>query len=203
MLVLKQPTEQEQEEVNEENLVQEFLAMKKQQGVSNSCLNQHRYALTHLYNGKKTKPTVEDFRRCLPVTMGSNYYNKRLTTFRQYEEFRMRVGHPLELGSRNTRYKKKKYHIVNHENCEVQKLLKGFNQKTFSGLRDYVLTVFILDTGTRPSEAVNIFPEDINYERQECLLRAEITKTKEERIVPLSNKTIDLIQKLLYYHLPS
>jgi site-specific recombinase XerD len=162
MLVLKQPTEQEQEEVNEENLVQEFLAMKKQQGVSNSCLNQHRYALTHLYNGKKTKPNIDDVKRCLPITMGSNYYNKRLTTFRQYEEFRTRVGQPLELNVQNIHYKKKKYHIVNHENCEVQKLLKGFNQKTFSGLRDYVLTVFILDTGTHNQSKQNKI-KNINY----------------------------------------
>jgi len=183
-------------------LTSEFLTMKRQQGVTKPCLDQHRYALIHLHKGIDKAPEMADVYRCLPPTMGSGYYNKRLTTYRQYFTFCKRLGRTLNWSISDIHYKKKKYHIVNHENCEVQTLLQSFNQKTFAGLRDYVLTMFILDTGTRPSEVVRILPEDINYTERECTLRAEITKTHEERIVPISTKVLMLIRKLLHYHLP-
>lgn len=106
-------------EYDGEYLCREFLAMKKQQGVCKESLQQHQYALSHLHNVSNEMPTVEDVKRCLPPEMGSGYFNKRLSTYRQFNSFCLSLGRNLELGIEDIHYKKKKYHIVNHEKCEV------------------------------------------------------------------------------------
>ena len=81
----------------------------------------------------------------------------------------------------NFSYKRKSIHFVNTPNEDVQKLLQGFDKTTFAGLRDYCIIVTILDTGIRPSEALCICEENVNFPMKEIRLPAEITKTRKER----------------------
>ena len=68
----------------------------------------------------------------------------------------------------------------------LKKLLETPDRKTFTGLRDYILILLILDTGIRPGEALKLLPEDFNLDSNEVTVREEIAKTRKKRTLPLS-----------------
>ncbi|MCX6090304.1 MAG: tyrosine-type recombinase/integrase, partial [Candidatus Atribacteria bacterium] len=79
----------------------------------------------------------------------------------------------------------------------LTELLTLPDRKTFSGLRDYCLILFTLDTGTRPGEALALLPKDINLLSLEVTIRGKIAKTKVTRTLPISSLTATYLQKLL------
>lgn len=79
----------------------------------------------------------------------------------------------------------------------IESLLKSFNLKTYSGFRNYIIILITLDIGIRPCELLNISREDINFTSKHIKVREEISKTHEERILPISEIIVDLLQKLI------
>ncbi|WP_019850657.1 tyrosine-type recombinase/integrase [Desulfitobacterium sp. PCE1] len=69
---------------------------------------------------------------------------------------------------------------------EISAILNSFDKTRFDGYRSYLITLFILDTGVRISECVEIKMDDLNLSNQACVLR--YTKNKKERIVFFSSK---------------
>lgn len=78
----------------------------------------------------------------------------------------------------------------------LKNLLNTPDRKTYAGLRDYTLILFILDTGVRPGEALLLLPEDFNLDSCEVTIRAEIAKTRKKRTLPLSPLTASAIYRL-------
>lgn len=70
---------------------------------------------------------------------------------------------------------------------EIRSILKCFNKVKFDGYRNFIITLFILDTGVRISECLAIKVSDINLKGKAVILRD--TKNKSERIVFFSTKT--------------
>ena len=79
----------------------------------------------------------------------------------------------------------------------LKMLLDAPNRKTYAGLRDYTMILFILDTGVRPGEALQLLPEDFNLNSHEVTIRAEIAKTRKKRTLPLSPLTASSIRLLM------
>ena len=79
----------------------------------------------------------------------------------------------------------------------IEKVLKSFNLKTYTGFRNYVIMLTTLDTGLRPCELLNITIDDINFISKHILIREEISKTREERFVHISDIIVDLLKKLI------
>ncbi len=79
----------------------------------------------------------------------------------------------------------------------IEEFLKLPNKKTFTGLRDYALILFTLDTGIRPGEAFKLLPENFNLEGREVIMLPGVAKTKVQRTLPLSPLTCLWIKKLL------
>ncbi len=84
----------------------------------------------------------------------------------------------------------------------LRKLLEACNKKTFAGFRDYCLVLLILDTGTRPGEALRLKREDFDFASLEMTIPAEIAKTRRKRTLPLSPVVAKEIKKLLSLHPP-
>lgn len=73
---------------------------------------------------------------------------------------------------------------------EIKKLLGALGE-TSTGLRDASLAILMLNTGLRISEALGLEARDVwDFERggilDEIIIRAEITKSKRERFMPLN-----------------
>ncbi|ACX53072.1 integrase family protein [Ammonifex degensii KC4] len=79
----------------------------------------------------------------------------------------------------------------------VQKLLTACDRKSFTGLRDYALILFQLDTGVRPGEALKLLPEHFNLRSLEVYIPAQVSKTRAARTVVISPQTARAVQRLL------
>ncbi|MCD1261256.1 tyrosine-type recombinase/integrase [Paenibacillus athensensis] len=74
---------------------------------------------------------------------------------------------------------------------QVHAILQQPNRETFTGLRDYVMMLILLETGMRVMELVNMKVSDIEF--HEGTIRIPSGKGRKPRIVP--------IQKTCLYHL--
>ena len=188
-------------EYNAEEMINEFLLLQKQKGVVDNTLRTHRSALCALHKGCTGIPSIRQIRECLPPDMGSAYYNKRLSTYKRFYDMLISLGHMLNNPLDTWHYRKVGFNIKNYEECTVKKFLDGIDKSTFAGFRDYVMCMFIIDTGIRPSEVVQLKKEDINYVAGQIHLRSEITKTRVARVVPVSDYIMKMIRQLHTYEI--
>jgi integrase len=79
----------------------------------------------------------------------------------------------------------------------IKTLLKQPDRKTFTGIRDYAVIILTLDTGIRPKESLSLLPGDINLGHLEIYVRAEKSKTRISRILPISSVTAKAIRKVI------
>lgn len=77
---------------------------------------------------------------------------------------------------------------------EFKKLLDEIDTSTKKGRRNLVVIVLLYDTAARASEIINLKIENINFEEKYVILDG---KGKKERIVPIMNKTIELLKTFL------
>lgn len=93
--------------------------------------------------------------------------------------------------------KKENSRAIDVKNDIVVGLLDSFDLKAYSGFRNYVIILITLDIGIRPNELVNIERKDINFKSKEITIRELVSKTHEERTLPISDIIVELLQKLL------
>lgn len=79
---------------------------------------------------------------------------------------------------------------------EVRKLINVIGNYTYARFRDLALTICILDCGIRIGELLQLTYFDINFTGGYIVVRAEVSKTRTERILPVSKKTLDFLQQL-------
>lgn len=80
---------------------------------------------------------------------------------------------------------------------EIRKMLDSCNLKTYSGFRDYIIMLVILDTGIRINELCETKLGDIDTKNMLLRVRAEVSKTRIERPLPLSKQTSSLLSQLI------
>ncbi|PWK14265.1 tyrosine-type recombinase/integrase [Tumebacillus permanentifrigoris] len=80
---------------------------------------------------------------------------------------------------------------------QLQKLLQAPNQRSYAGFRDFVLMYVLIDGFMRINEAVSLQIGDIDFDLEMVSLRAEVTKTKRSRMVPLQRSTMKLLKELI------
>ena len=80
---------------------------------------------------------------------------------------------------------------------EIRRLLGVMDKSYYTTYRDYVLTMFLLDTMMRISEAVQTERDDIDRDAGVIKIRANIAKNRKARSVPISDKVIRLLEELM------
>lgn len=80
---------------------------------------------------------------------------------------------------------------------ELRELLAVPDQRSYAGFRDYVLMNFLLDSMARIGESVQLRKSNFDFEARCVTITASITKSKKYRIIPLQDRTIDLIRELI------
>lgn len=76
-------------------------------------------------------------------------------------------------------------------------LLKSWDQSSFAGFRNYVITLVMLDTGVRTSELIRLRDVDYDPVAKQILVSKHISKTRKNRTVYLSSSTASLLDKFL------
>lgn len=188
-------------EYNAEEMINEFLQLQKQKGVVANTIRTHRSALLALHEGCSGIPDKEQLRKVLPPSMGGAYYNKRLSTYKRFFDMLVSFGHILHNPLETWGYRKVGFNVKNYDEVTIKRFLSEIDQTTFAGFRDYVMCLFILDTGIRPSEVCGLLKNDVNYVMGQVHLRGEITKTRVARTVPVSDVILKKIKQLHSYEI--
>jgi len=79
---------------------------------------------------------------------------------------------------------------------EVQLLLEAIGDSTYARFRDLSLSYLILDCGIRTSEALELTIPDVDFKESVVTVQASKSKTRTERILPISRHTIEHLKVL-------
>lgn len=79
---------------------------------------------------------------------------------------------------------------------EVKKLINAIGNYTYARFRDLAIAICILDCGIRIGELLQLTHFDINFTKSYIIVRAEVSKTRTERILPISRKTLSFLEQL-------
>jgi len=80
---------------------------------------------------------------------------------------------------------------------EVKKILKILDLANYAEYRDFCMMLVMLETGVRVNEACNLMVSDINKKIRLLTVRSETAKTREERHLPISLKTMRYLERLI------
>lgn len=195
------PIRKEYRELQPDDIVPLFLTYKRATGVSPRTQNDYRKTLSLFFS---RFPDALDFPRERTMEFLSGYenpssYNVYFAYLSVFWKWSMQEGyfrgnrHPLD----GLKKRKPRGRIVQLEEKEVHALLQQPDKNTYAGFRDYCLLCLSIDTGIRPGEALQLTPDDFHLEKGEVSIRAEISKTRTPRIIPLSSHTVSAIGRLL------
>jgi integrase/recombinase XerD len=81
--------------------------------------------------------------------------------------------------------------------AEIKTLMNAFDESTFVGFRDKVMVLVLLDTMVRISELLAMKRSNVDFKAGTIKLEAMNTKTRKEREVPLSTKTMKLLKEYM------
>ena len=130
---------------------------------------------------------------------GNEYYNKQLQALKAFFEYCIEEGYLSSNPCTVMKYKAHTNRIIQHSEEVIRKLLDAPNKTTWAGIRDYAAMVLFLDTGIRPNELVQVKMSDFDFANGYLYLREHITKTRQNRTLPLSDLCISTIKKLISY----
>ena len=125
-------------------------------------------------------------------------HNVRLKSLRPFFEFAAREGAFTESPAAEFKYRRgESPRIVDHPMEDLKKILDVIGTDTFPTLRDTALFLFSLDSGIRPSEALQLRPSYIDTHLRRSVIRATTAKTRQARTVYFSDKTAAVVDRLL------
>ncbi|WP_176461563.1 tyrosine-type recombinase/integrase [Anaeromicrobium sediminis] len=79
---------------------------------------------------------------------------------------------------------------------EVKKLIEVIGNYTYARFRDLTITITILDCGIRIGELLQTTINDVNFAKGFIIVRAKVSKTRTERILPVSKRTLNHLEQL-------
>lgn len=182
--------------------LEKYLTKRKAEGLRPTTLKAQRDTITLFF---KRHPNAfdgyDELQDAVYAFLGEDVkastYNYRVTYLKTFIDFCVDCGvysvNPLE------GFKKRRAdgRIVQIDQETLKRLLELPNKKTYAGLRDYALLLLTLDTGIRPKEAFALLKDDINLRSCEVYIRADVSKTKISRTLPISPMTARVIEKLM------
>lgn len=82
---------------------------------------------------------------------------------------------------------------------DVVKLLSAPNRRIYTGHRDYCMILMLVDGGMRIKELTSLKISDIDFKMRQVTIKAESSKTMTTRVIPLSQRTVKELEKLISY----
>ncbi|ATY84787.1 integrase [Kyrpidia spormannii] len=179
--------------------VEEYLLYRKADGLRESTLKAQRETLALFFRRypeawNDPQKAVLQF---LSEDIKPSTYNYRLTYLKSFFDWCIEQGFFQENPVKRFKKRKTDHRIVQLDETIMTKLLQLPDKSTFAGLRDYALFLLTLDTGIRPREAFQLTKDDINLRSCEVYVRADVSKTKISRTLPISPMTVKAIRQLI------
>jgi site-specific recombinase XerD len=180
--------------------LEQFLLWKKADGVTETTLYDYQRFIRTFFERYDCWQSP-DVKTCAFQYLGEKIkpatYNMRLVYLRAFFEWCMKEGYIRENPLDGLKRKKTEPRIVDIPEDALQRLLDLPDQKTYAGLRDYALIVFQLDCGARPKECLQLLVEHFDLNNRLVTIPAHISKTRQQRILPLMPHTVETIRRLI------
>ena len=172
-----------------------FLLSKKLNGVQEITLASYRKVFMN-FEHQTGKPIDYDnlMEQVADFFFAINWYsdmtfNNQRSNLNGYFNFLVEVGvikeNPIKALAITRRKEEDKPRPANKD--DLIKLLSVIPTYTYVGIRDYTMILLMADTGIRPAEIVRLKEDHLNLARSSIILTKDITKTKRERITPISD----------------
>ncbi|MHC8516182.1 tyrosine-type recombinase/integrase [Sporosarcina sp. ITBMC105] len=79
---------------------------------------------------------------------------------------------------------------------EINLILNAPNKRTYTGFRDYVMIIVLIDTGIRLRELVSLKRGNFELKYRQLVIAADTSKSRRTRTIPLSHTTTEALQEL-------
>ncbi|MFC3798119.1 tyrosine-type recombinase/integrase [Cohnella sp. GCM10012308] len=184
------------------NAMDEFLFLKKAQGISELTYDDYSRHISQFMN--RFNPTFDFsilktqlYSYLAQPDIKPSTYNNRLVYLRAFLNWCVTEDiistNPLS----DLKKRKDEGRKVNLGTDTLIKLLSLPNKSTFVGIRDFCLLLLTLDCGIRPKEAFALVPSDFNSDALEVYIAAKNAKTRVSRTLPISTQTAIEIKRLI------
>lgn len=188
-------------EISWEVAMEQFIIWKRAEGRSPRTLLDYKKHISRFFQKYPQKLQSPNLRSTLLEYLSEDVkpatFNLRLSNLKAFFDWCVEEG----FLARNPIKKMKRRHaearVVDHPREVLIRLLELPDTTSFAGLRDYTMIVQTLDTGIRPKEALSLTVDDVNLSGLEVYVRADFSKTRTSRTLPLSHLTARVIRRLL------
>lgn len=177
-----------------------FLYYKKAEGLRDSTITDYRKKISQFFNSYEPKNETEmklKLFEFLSSNRNNATYNLRLTYLKSFLDWCVEEKFLSSNPLKKFRKKKATCRVVELSDRQVAELLRLPDLSTFAGIRDYALIFLTLDTGIRPSEALQLRERDFDFKNLTCFIGEEIAKNKTARILNITAYTASLIRKVI------
>lgn len=191
----------QQQETTLEDVMQEFLSYKVAQQISERTLKDYRRYLedfldfSHNSLDERTlKKDILDYFTAIPDTSPARYnhpYQNLSCLFNWAIEHDYLRKNPIT--SLGLKKKRDDGNIKPASLEDVKTLLNSFDKSTYTGYRNYVITMVMLDTGIRTSELIRLRNSDFDFTAKQITISKAISKTRKHRTAYLSNSSASLL----------
>ena len=185
-----------------EECLARFLAARRREGAAERTLRGYKEIVRSFFTRYPTAwsatapECIDEFLNQPGISPAT--YNNRLKNLRPFFDFAAREGAFSASPADGFKYRRGEApRVVDHPLEDIKKILSVIGIDTFTRLRDTTLLLFSLDSGIRPSEALGLFPADIDTHLRRAAIRAAIAKARQGRTVFFSQPTADLLDRLL------
>lgn len=180
-------------------------SLSSEQGLSVNTVNSYRYDLQDVQNfffGKKDLVSlnncdVESYFLCIK-NLSKNTFNRRLSSVKKFYNFLLSEKLITESPVSVKHLKKDQLLPKFLSEDQINSILKSCElfKDEFSVLRAKLIVLFLYGSGVRVSELIQIRVNNINFEDKEILI---FGKGKKERIVPICDVVIDILEQYMKY----
>ena len=163
-------------------------------------VNEKNYKITDITFAKVTKENITDFLNYLEEERHNSIRtrNQRLACIKSFYQFCLideveNISNIRKiLAIKAKKFSKKIIDYLTED--ELKELLESVDVSTIKGRRNFILLVLLYDTAARASEIIKLKVEDIHLEEKYVILDG---KGKKERIVPIMEKTVNILKGYL------
>jgi integrase/recombinase XerD len=191
-----------------DDLIEKFMMLKKTEALAPRTIQDYYINFQYLKNYLGRDISSEDFTTELfrefigymlhemnlsPVTA-----NIRIRTIRAFIRFCFVEGYiDIPIHEHFKPVKTPQDNLESFSIDEIKKLLSVIDEDLYTGYRDKLIILILLDTMVRISELVAIKRHNVDLKTGFIQLEAEETKTRSFRIVPISSRTIKLLREYI------
>ena len=178
-----------------------FLFWKQAQGLSKTTIGDYKRHVNYYFKRFPESWGSTSLKKCIIEYMADDLkpasFNLRLIYLKAFFNYCIKEGYVEENPLQDFKKRKAQGRIVDVPEDTLQKLISLPNHSTYTGLRDYAMILFTLDTGIRPKEALNLTIDDFDLKHNLATIPADKAKTRTARSLPLLLPTTEAINRLI------